>query len=68
MPRKLIWKEEKAFHGWGCDHCGFILSNPRLLDSMDDYVPRARKAFEAHKCEDNPRKPKNAGQAEGSAK
>jgi hypothetical protein len=54
MARKLVWNEEKAFHGWACDQCGFVLPNPRLLDSMDDYVPQARKAFEAHNCAANP--------------
>jgi hypothetical protein len=53
MP-KLVWKEQ-AFHGWGCDQCGFILPNPRMHDPFDNYASHLRKAFAAHACEKYPR-------------
>ena len=55
MARKLVWKNETAFHGWGCTDCGFVLSNPRPLNSLKDYAKTARAKFGQHKCAEHPR-------------
>jgi hypothetical protein len=55
MP-KLIWKDEKSFHGWGCDQCGFILPDPRFLDALDGYAAQARNDFAVHECTKHPQK------------
>jgi hypothetical protein len=58
MAKRLIWKDEKAFKGWGCEDCGFILPNPRAVNSFDTYVEESRERFNAHECAKFPLKPK----------
>jgi hypothetical protein len=56
MAKRLVWKNEKAFQGWGCEDCGFILPNPRPLNSFDTYAQESRERFDRHECAKNPLK------------
>jgi hypothetical protein len=60
MARKLVRKDEKAFDGWGCAECGFVLTNPRRLDSLDEYVESSLRKFNDHHCDQFPTKGKAA--------
>ena len=51
MAKKLVWKEEHGFKGWGCSECGFVIPNPRLMDSQSDYVKDCRQRFDRHSCD-----------------
>ena len=54
MARKLVRKVEKEFDGWGCDECGFVLTNPGSLDSVEEYVERSLRKFNDHHCDQFP--------------
>jgi hypothetical protein len=49
----LVWKERgEGLYCWGCEDCRFIVQEPRLQESIGEYVATIRNAFDAHRCED----------------
>lgn len=65
--QKIVWKDEKAFHGWGCSDCGFVLPNPRALVHVDGYITESKAAFDAHDCAKFPLKPKREDFSQAAA-
>lgn len=58
--RKLVWAKEKAFEGFRCNGCGWLLSNPTMsakATNAQEARAEAKEKFAAHKCTDYPRKP-----------
>jgi hypothetical protein len=57
----LIWKEEEGFYGWGCEDCKFVVQEPRIRESVGEYVATIRNAFDAHECEDYSQRRQTSG-------
>jgi hypothetical protein len=55
MARELVWLENSTFSAWGCEACGWIISNPRFTTS-DNPSREVKEAFTKHECEKYPRK------------
>jgi hypothetical protein len=47
----VVWRKEKEFQGWGCEDCEFLLQQPRIGESLGEYVATIRNVFDAHNCE-----------------
>jgi len=56
MARKLVWLENGTFAAWGCEACGWIMSNPPSASS-DRPSAEVKEAFNKHECQKHPRKP-----------
>ncbi len=59
--RKLIWADEKAFHGVRCSDCGWLIPNPSMDPqnrSEEEWRAEMQRRFGAHECEKYPLKPK----------
>lgn len=60
MKRKLVWRMERAFEGWGCSKCGWVYPNPSFEAKDKEHLQLVREKFEKHECVKNPRKAKKA--------
>lgn len=48
----LIFKKHKQVYVWGCETCAFAVRNPRLGESIGEYMAESRNAFDVHVCSD----------------
>jgi hypothetical protein len=61
MLRKLVWREQPRFQGFGCSECAWAFnpSGPpegNSLQEMKEYYQRRRdKEFAIHTCAEHPR-------------
>ena len=46
----LVWKEQDGCYGWGCADCEFMIRNPRMRESLGEYVAAIRNQFDQHAC------------------
>ena len=59
--RKLMWVEDRHFHGWRCSECAWVFnaSGPpeghSLKEMMENYELLRDKGFAAHVCAKHPR-------------
>jgi hypothetical protein len=59
--RELVWGKEKAFEGFKCNGCGWLIPNPTMnskATNEKEVIAEAEEKFAAHKCEDYPLKAK----------
>ena len=56
----LIWKQEDGSYGWGCEDCKFVVQEPRVRESLGEYVAQIRNAFDVHDCEDYALRPQRS--------
>jgi hypothetical protein len=57
--RELVWGKEKAFEGFECNGCGWLIPNPTMnskATNEKEVIAEAEEKFAAHKCEDYPLK------------
>jgi len=57
----LVWKKKGGFYGWGCEDCKFVVQEPRIRESVGEYVATIRNAFDAHDCEDYAQRRQTSG-------
>lgn len=65
--RKLIWIENRHFHGWRCSECAWVFnaSGPpeghSLKEMTENYELLRDQGFAAHVCAKHPRATKTKG-------
>ena len=52
----MVWKDRNGTCGWGCADCEFMIRNPRMHESLGEYVAAIRTLFDQHHCDKKERR------------